>query len=57
MKMFEIIPKHKQHQYKPEFLQRGVKMEQRRIEVFKKLIALGYKHSKAYEISKRRMKI
>ena len=57
MKMFEIIPKHKHHQFKPEFLHRGVMMEQRRIEVFKKLIALGYKHSKAYEISKRRMKI
>tara|TARA_B100000963_G_scaffold69693_1_gene58050 strand:+ start:770 stop:943 length:174 start_codon:yes stop_codon:yes gene_type:complete len=57
MKMKEIIPKHKQHQYKPEYLDRGVAMEQRRIEIFKKLVAVNYSHSKAYEISKRRMKI
>jgi len=55
--MKDVIPHHKQHQYKPEYLDRSVAMEQRRKEIFKKLIALEYGYSKAYEISKRRMKI
>tara|TARA_Y100000114_G_scaffold156776_1_gene185213 strand:+ start:7282 stop:7455 length:174 start_codon:yes stop_codon:yes gene_type:complete len=57
LKLKQIIPKHKQFQFKPEYLERSVDMEQRRIEIFKKLVAVNYSHAKAYEISKRRMKI
>lgn len=57
MKMKDIIPRMNHRLYKPDYLNRVEFMEKKRKEIFRKLIASGIKHHRAYEISKRRMKI
>ena len=57
MKMKEIIPIMNHRLLQPDYLNREESMEIKRKEICKKLIASGVKHHKAYEISKRRMKI
>ena len=56
MKMKDIIKIENQRLYKPDFLNRLQKTEQKRVEIFKELVALGMPHYNAYQISIRRMK-
>tara|TARA_R110000796_G_scaffold54665_1_gene127687 strand:- start:154 stop:327 length:174 start_codon:yes stop_codon:yes gene_type:complete len=56
MNMKDSVSLDNQRLYKPAFLNRSHKTEQKRVMVFKELVALGMPHYHAYQISIRRMK-
>ncbi len=57
MRMKDKIPASEHRFYKPKFLQRLVRREEKRIEIFKQLVSQGMYASKAYETSIRRLRL
>tara|TARA_R110002012_G_scaffold92609_1_gene224799 strand:- start:154 stop:321 length:168 start_codon:yes stop_codon:yes gene_type:complete len=55
--MKDKIPTSEHRFYKPKFLQRLVRREEKRIEIFKQLVSQGMYASKAYETSIRRLRL
>ena len=55
MKMKEIIPMMNHRLYKPEYLNRLVSMEERRIKICRILTTSGVTPYKAYKLSKQEM--
>ncbi len=55
MKMKDVIPTINHRLYKPEYLNRLVSMEEKRIEICRILTASGISPYKAYELSKQEM--
>ena len=55
MKMKDVIPTMNHRLYKPEYLNRLVSMEEKRIGICRILMASGISPYKAYELSKQEM--
>lgn len=55
MKMKDVIPTMNHRLYKPEYLNRLVSMEEKRIKICRILTASGISPYKAYELSKQEM--
>jgi|TARA_R100000479_G_C6351980_1_gene189610 hypothetical protein len=55
MKMKDVIPTMNHRLYKPEYLNRLVSIEEKRIRICRLLTASGISPYKAYEVSKKEM--